>query len=187
MTAGEPLPFPLGHGSVTTTTRRGRGVSIRHIEPQDATLLVDLFHRLSPETRRLRFFAPRNNVPDEIVWREARAGANIDPLVEAALIATLPEEGQERAVGVARMVRSPDEPATAEVALVVRDDFQGEGLGALLFDLLLQVALVQGIRRLVAITLAENGAMRQLVRKAGLPFTSQTRLGETTMIIELID
>jgi hypothetical protein len=29
--------------------------------------------------------------------------------------------------------------------------------------------------------------MRQLVRKAGLPFTSQTRLGETTMIIQLSD
>ncbi len=107
--------------------------------------------------------------------------------MQAALIATVPEEGQERAVGVARMVRGSDDQAMAEVALVVRDDFQGEGLGTVLFDLLLQVALVQGIKRLCAVTLAENGAMRQLVRKAGLPCTSHTRLGETTMIIELSD
>jgi RimJ/RimL family protein N-acetyltransferase len=184
-TTGEP-PFPLGHGSVTTTTKRGRDVLIRHILPADAALLVDLFHQLSAETRRLRFFAPRADVPDEVIWREAEQGANINPQVEAALIATVREAQQERAAGVARMVRTIGAPPTAEVAIVIRDDYQGEGLGLVLFDLLVQVALVRGLQRLQAVSLAENIGMRQLIRKTGLPFTSETLRGETISTIELI-
>ncbi len=181
------LPFPLGHGSVTMTTGRGRDVRIRHIAPADAALLVDLFHQLSAETRRLRFFVPRSDVPTEVIWREAERDANINPQVEVALIATVSEAEQECAVGVARMVRDAGDPATAEVAIVVRDDYQGEGLGAVLFDLLVQVALVRGLGRLRAVSLAENMGMRRLIRKTGLPFSSETRYGETTTTIELSD
>jgi hypothetical protein len=54
-------PFPFGFGSVTMPTRRERTVKIRHVEPADAGLLVDLFNRLSPTSRRMRFFV--SNLP----------------------------------------------------------------------------------------------------------------------------
>jgi RimJ/RimL family protein N-acetyltransferase len=187
MTDDTPPPFPLGYGSVTITTRRGRAVRIRHIVPEDAALLVDLFNHLSPETRRMRFLRPRNDVPNEVFWPEARRFAAIDPLVEAALIGLVSEEDRDHAVGVARLARDADDPNVAEMAIVLRDDYQGEGLGTLLFDLLLQVAMVRGLKRLVAISLAENDAFRRLVRKSGLPFTSQTAYGETTTTITLSD
>jgi RimJ/RimL family protein N-acetyltransferase len=180
-------PFPLGHGSVTVVTKRGRTVHIRHIAPVDAALLVDLFNRLSPTTRRLRFFSPMIDIPQEQIWSDARRLSAIDPLVDAALIATIPENGQERAVGVARLVRDSGDSTAAEVAIVLRDDYQGEGLGTRLFDLLLQVALVRGLKRLWAISLAENSAFHHLVRNSGLPFTSQTLRGETTTTITLSD
>lgn len=187
MTTETSVPFPLGHGTVAITTRRGRAVHIRHIVPEDAALLVDLFDRLSLETRRLRFFTPKPDVPDEVIWPEAMRLSNINPLVQAALIGTIQETANEHAVGVARLVREPDDPTTAEVAIVVRDDYQGEGLGTVLFDLLIQVAMVRGLKRLRAISLAENEAVHRLVRKTGLPVTSQTLRGETTMIISLRD
>jgi RimJ/RimL family protein N-acetyltransferase len=183
----QPLPFPLGHGSVTTTTRRGRAVHIRNIASEDTALLVDLYHNLSDETRRLRFMGPRPDLPDEVLWPEMMRRSHIDPLVEAALIATAPDAERERAVGVARMVRGDTDPDAAEVAIVLRDDYQAEGLGTVLFDLLVQVALVRGLKRLVAVSLAENAGMHRLVRKTGLPFTSQTSYGETTMVILLTD
>ena len=185
MTTAESLPFPLGHGSVAITTRRRRDVHIRHIVPEDAALLIDLFNRLSSETRRLRFFTPKPDLPDEILWPKAVSLSNINPLVQAALIGTVQEMGHEHAVGVARMVRDADDPTTAEVAIVARDDYQGEGLGTVLFDLLIQVAMVRGLKRLRAISLAENKAVHRLVRNTGLPITSQTLRGETTMIISL--
>jgi GNAT superfamily N-acetyltransferase len=187
MSTDEPLPFPLGQGSVTVTTRRGRDVHIRHITAEDAALLIDLFNQLSLETRRLRFFAPKPDVPDEVLWPQAVRLSNINPLVEAALIGTVPEATPERAVGVARLVRDADDAATAEVAIVVRDDYQSEGLGTVLFDLLIQVAMVRDLKRLRAVSLAENEAIQRLVRNTGLPVTSRTLRGETTMIILLAD
>jgi len=187
MSTDEPLPFPLGHGSVTVTTRRERDVHIRHITAEDAALLIDLFGQLSPETRRLRFFAPKPDAPDEVLWPQAMRLSNINPLVEAALIGTVTEPTLERAVGVARLVRDADDATTAEVAIVLRDDYQREGLGTVLFDLLIQVAMVRGLKRLRVVSLAENAAVQRLVRKTGLPVTSRTLRGETTMIISLAD
>jgi acetyltransferase len=186
MTAAEQ-PFPLGHGSVTATTRSGRAIQIRHILPEDAVLLVDLYNNLSPETRRLRFMAPTPDLPAEVLWPEAMRLSHINPQVQAALIVLAREDEQDRAVGVARLICDDDDPATAEVAIVLRDDYQREGLGTLLFDLLIQVALVRGLKRLRAVTLAENVAMQRLVRKSGLPFTGSTSYGETTMMIRLSD
>jgi RimJ/RimL family protein N-acetyltransferase len=187
MTGDASLPFPLGHGSVTVTSRRGRAVHIRHIAAEDAARLVDLFNHLSPETRRMRFFSPRIDTPDDVLWPEAMRLADINPLVEAALIATVLEDGQEHAVGVARLIREAEGAPQAEVAIVLRDDYQGEGLGTTLFDLLVQVALVRGLKRLWAVSLAENVAFHRLVRNSGLPFTSQTLRGETTTTITLSD
>jgi RimJ/RimL family protein N-acetyltransferase len=187
MSDDQQLPFPLGHGCVTITTSRGREVHIRHILPEDATLLLELFNRLSPETRRMRFFSPKDNVPAEVLWPEMVRLADINPLVEAALIVTILEAGQERAIGVARLIRDTADTTKAEWAIVLRDDYQGEGLGTVLFDLLLQVAMVRGLKRLWAVSLAENVALHRLVRNSGLPITSQTRRGETTLIISLSD
>lgn len=187
MITNAELPFPVGHGSVIVTTRHERAVVIRHILPEDAALLVDLYKRLSPETRRLRFLSPQPDRSDEFLWPEAMRLSNINPLVEAALIGVVREDTIEHSVGVARLARDEADATTAEVAIVLRDDYQGVGLGTQLFDLLLQVALVRGLKSLRAFTLAENTAMRQLVRNSGLPFTQATSYGETTIIIALAD
>jgi acetyltransferase len=181
----KPVPFPFGFGSATLTSRRGRRVHVRHIRPDDDALLVELFGRLSEETRRMRFFSPLPDLPDAIIWREAHRLADIDPVASAALVATVEEEGRERAVGVARLGGVPRDPEAAEPAIVLRDDYQGEGIGTALFDLLVQVAMVRGYRRLRAISLAENVAVQRLIARLGLPFASETRRGETTTVIEL--
>jgi L-amino acid N-acyltransferase YncA len=104
-----------------------------------------------------------------------------------ALIAAVVEEQQERAVGLGQLEPIQNDPTAAEVAIVLRDDYQGEGLGKARFDLLLQVALVRGLKRIVAITLAENEMMYLLAREAGFPVTSETHQGETTVMIGLSD
>lgn len=178
------VPYPLGHGQVGITTRRGDRVRIRHIVARDAALLVDLFHNLSERTKWLRFFSPVG-IPAERLWSEATRLSDIDPAIQAALIATIEQEGVERAVAVARLIRDRALADTAEVAIVVRDDFQGEGIGRTIFDLLVQIALVQGITRLYAITLHENRGMQRLARGVGLPVTVRMDGGEMTITIHL--
>lgn len=180
-------PFPLGHGSYTATIKDGRTVVIRHISAEDDDLLVVLYHQLSPETRRLRFLTDRPNLPDELIWKEAIRLSHIDPLAEAALIAVVPHAGTEQAIGVARLAREREDAGVAEFAIVIRDDYQRGGLGTLLFDLLLQVAMVRGLRQLRGLSLAENQGILRLIRRSGLPFSTHTSRGETTTLISLLD
>lgn len=178
------VPYPLGHGQVGITTRSGVPVRIRHIVARDAALLVDLFQNLSERTRWLRFFSPVG-IPPERLWSEATRLSDIDPAIEAALIATIDVDGKEVAVAVARMIRVTALADAAEVAIVVRDDMQREGIGRTIFDLLVQTALVQGIKRLIAITLPENYGMQRLARGVGLPVSVQRAPGELTITIHL--
>lgn len=188
MVENEKRPsFPHGHGSVTTATKSGAPVVIRNIEAADDRLLFDLYKQLSPETRRLRFLSARPNLPDEEIWKLAVRLSHIDAWTEAALIATVQEDGRARAVGVARLARDRADERAAEFAIVIRDDYQREGLGTLLFDLLLQVAMVRGLTTLRGYALAENQGLIRLVEKVGLPFTRRTSYGETMVEISLLD
>jgi acetyltransferase len=180
------VPYPLGHGRVGITTSSGQCVCIRHIVAGDAELLVDLFHHLSEQTKWLRFCSSVG-IPEERLWDEATRLSDIDPRIQAALIATIDEDGGEHAVAVARMIRDLPLSDTAEVAIVVRDDFQREGIGRTIFDLLVQVALVQDIKRLYAITLPENLGMQRLARGVGLPVSVQIQAGEMTITIHVQD
>ena len=178
------VPYPLGHGQVGLITRSGQRVRIRHITPRDAALLVDLNRKLSPRTKWLRFFSTVG-IPEERLLDEAARLSDLDPAISAALIGTIAQDGQEQAVAVARMIREQPLGDTAEVAIVVRDDFQREGIGRVIFDLLVQTALVQDIKRLYAITLPENFGMQRLARGVGLPVTVRTQEGEMRITIHL--
>lgn len=168
----------------TYVIRDGRQVTIRFITPDDARLLVDLYSRLSEMTRRLRFHSMRQNVPLEEVEQEAKRLSDLDPANQAALVATIEEEGEDRIVAVARLARSED-PVEAESAIVVRDDFQRQGLGSHLLKLLVEVARAMDIQRLTAWIMAENLHMLHIVQKSGLDVSAETRYGETFISVPL--
>jgi RimJ/RimL family protein N-acetyltransferase len=65
---------------------------------------------------------------------------------------------------VARCVRLPDRPDTAEMAIVVGDPWQMQGLGRELATRLADAALAVGIRRFAATMLGDNEAARRLMR-----------------------
>jgi RimJ/RimL family protein N-acetyltransferase len=168
----------------TYVIRDGRRVNIRPITPADAPLLVDLYSRLSETTRRLRFHSMRQNVPLEEIEQEAERLSDLDPAHQAALVAVAEEEGEERIVAVARLARSRD-PAEAESAIVVRDDYQRQGLGTHLLKLLVEVARSMDIERLTAWVMAENLHMMQIIQKSGLDVSAETRYGETFISVPL--
>lgn len=90
----------------------------------------------------------------------------MDGVDHVALVVT-PVEDPQRILVVARCVRLPEEPKSAEFAIVVGDPFQHEGLAAALMERLAAAAQEQGITHFRATMLAENAAAHALVR--GLP------------------
>lgn len=66
-----------------------------------------------------------------------------------------------------RFVREMADPAVAEIAFIVADDFQGRGIGGLLMDALIISAQISGVRRFTARMLSENLAMRAILDRYG--------------------
>lgn len=64
-----------------------------------------------------------------------------------------------------RLVKMP--ASDAEVAFVVSDDFQGQGIGTEFMRLLIQFARNESLTALQAIFVAENQAMRRLCLRFG--------------------
>ncbi len=182
------LPNQPNLGAVVTlATRDGRQVRVRHMRQQDADLLERMFFRLSSETRYRRFFVPLDNLEEERVHREAARLATIDPAMETALVGVISEEGREEAVAVARYTCLANREEACEGSIVIRDDFQGVGIGRQLFDLLVQVALAHGLRHMVLLTHADNSGMIALVQGLGVPYKGHYSAGLYEMDVQLTD
>jgi GNAT superfamily N-acetyltransferase len=125
-----------------------------------------------------------SGVPNDRVRRHAERMAAVDPRTDLALVAVVAESEQPHAIGVGRIM-GIGEPQGAEVALLVRDDYQREGVGTALAAQLLQAARARGLAHLTAIYLPENIAIERLLRTWGLPATRETRQGYTIAVFDL--
>ncbi|MEI8255443.1 MAG: GNAT family N-acetyltransferase [Deltaproteobacteria bacterium] len=137
----------------------GLCVRLRHIRPDDGEELRRAFARLSPTSRFRRFFGGFDTLDDATV----RYLTSVDGQDHVAIVAYTdsPDLKTDVGLGVARFIRLPDEPEVAEAAIVVVDDFQGRGIGALLGDTLAAAARERGITRFRAEVLASNGPARE--------------------------
>jgi RimJ/RimL family protein N-acetyltransferase len=139
--------------------RDGSKVLIRQVQPADAPLLADGFARLSPQSRRMRFLARK----DQLSAAELRYFTDIDHHDHEALGAL--DQADGRGVGVARYIRDADDPHAAEIAVTIVDDWQGRGLGTELLARLSARARREGICRFTALVAEDNMAMAGLLRK----------------------
>lgn len=146
----------------TLGLRDGRQVVLRPIRRSDALRLIDLHGRLSSDTQYLRFFGPK----PELTADEAEYLAAVDFDRRFAVVASVKEAGRERVVAVGRFDTTTAE--TAECAIVVRDDYQRQGLGTALLQRLVQVARGRGLKAFSGEVLAENTQMLNLLRRHGL-------------------
>jgi len=171
----------------TYTTPTGQTISIRLAEKNDAALFVEMFQRLSPETKRLRFHLYTAKIPEERIWQEARDLVDLDPQCRVAVMATVMEDdGKEHAVGVARLVRATPTDTDAEIAIVVRDDFQRKGLGKYLLRMLADRGRQIGLTHFTAWIMAENIRLMKLVEGMELKnVESKTRHGERKIRVPL--
>lgn len=159
-------------------------VWVRLLRPKDAHYLVDLFEHMGPESRYRRFHQVADNVPAAQVWEEAERIATARPDEQLGLIAfsTLPDEG-EVTVGVARIVWLSDE--TAEVAMSVRDDRQGQGIGKRLLAMVLELAQISGAETVVGTVQNDNDPMWHLLAKLLYPVRRTIDGTESEIVIDL--
>ncbi len=138
---------------------------IRPVSGADRALLADLFERLSPQSRYLRFHTPTPRVdPSELVRL-----IEVDGRTHVTLAAVDPRDGSF--AGVAQYAPAGD--GSTDVAFAVADEWQRRGVGTMLALALLRRAAANRRQRLVAMTLGENRAARALLKRIGFGVTSR--------------
>jgi acetyltransferase len=143
----------------------GRDVILRPIRPEDEPLERDLIAGLSPESSRFRFFQIIRDISHDMLSRFC----NIDYAREMAIIAEYTGGGSRRNVGVGRLIMDSED--SGEFAVVVADDFQNNGLGLKLCDILIGIGAEKNLKSIFGIVLNDNKKMIGLSRKLG--FTLQ--------------
>jgi RimJ/RimL family protein N-acetyltransferase len=156
--------------------RDGTSLEVRPIRPADADALVALHARLSADTIYRRYFGARPHLSPADVDRFTR----VDGRARFALVAM---RGPDL-VAVARYEGRPGE-RSAELAVVIDDALQHQGVGRLMLERLLDVARAAGLDTIEADVLAGNAAMLGLLRRLELPQRRETDGETVTVSIDL--
>lgn len=141
--------------------RDGSDILIRPIAPGDKQRLVEGFNRLSAESRYRRFLTPMNRLSARML----RYLTEIDHHDHEALIAEAASDGEP--LGVARFIRTADDPKAAEVAVTVVDHWQCRGVATELLRRLEDRAIDEGLDRFTATCLADNTDVLALLGDIG--------------------
>lgn len=150
----------------------GASLRLRPIRGDDDERLVAFHQRLSFDSIYRRYFYEHPRLSHD----EVRHLTQVDYVDRLALVI---EDGEEL-VAVGRYDRSPN-TTTAEVAFVVRDDYQHLGLGHRLLDTLTDAAWARGITTFSAETLYTNRDMMSLFRHSGHTLTTSVSRGDISV------
>ena len=175
---------PVGDILQPIQARDGRWVETRFLRPDDGPLLVDLLAHLSPESRYARFHVPVHDLSPAELEVLLPPYLDVDGVNHVALLAVIQEEGGEVAIGVARFKRSPG-AREAEAAVVVRDDWQRQGVGKALLRQLMAIAWDLGIHRLTAYVHPGNRPLMQLLRSLNCRTEHHLAHGEDLLVVHL--
>jgi RimJ/RimL family protein N-acetyltransferase len=131
-------------------------VGLARLERSDGEALLRLFYRLSPETIYRRFHSPvvrpEQAHPERLL--------DIDHFNREAVVAVVDGE----IVGVARYFRQPG-ASSAELAVVVADDWQRQGVATRMVGGLAVLARSAGVERFTATIQPDNRPALALLRR----------------------
>ena len=177
--ASRPPSSRLPAFETTLTTRVGRRIHLRRAEPTDTATLRRFFRQLSPEDRHRRFLSTAADIaPDQLDRMVDRAGHDATFLV-------LDQGPQGALVAVATLARF-DDLARAEVAISVRSDLKGQGIGWTVLNALMVYARAHGVQLVESVEAVDNLAALALEQELGFairacPDDPSLRLAERSL------
>jgi len=147
-------------------------VFLRPVRISDEPLLKDFFYSLSDKSLYRRFSSARTDMPHE----RLQEFVIIDYTKKMIILAVKEQEGKEEILGLGQYEIN-EGTRTAEVALVVKDDYQRQGMGTELLTYLTQLAKKQGLLGFTAEVLVENRPMFRLFEKMGFDTEERSEAG----------
>jgi len=155
----------------------GVRVTIRPIGPADRDWEIAFVRKLSETSRYYRFHSTLKELTPALIERFTECHYPDD----LALVAMVDTEFGSEQIGVTRYIREPGTDR-AEIAIVVADAWQNQGIATRLLLDLRDLAHRGGIHQLYASVLRENGRMLELCRKLGFSLEGAPLDSRTSML-----
>ena len=154
------------------TTKKGLEVFLRPVKISDEPILKDFFYALSDQSMHRRFISFRRDMPHNQLQKYVA----IDYTREMIILGVIKSDDKEEIVGLGQYGINKD-AHTAEVAFVVKDEYQNKGVGSELLSYLTYLAQTQGLLGFTAEVLMENQTMLHLFEKAGFDIERRSDSG----------
>jgi acyl-CoA hydrolase/RimJ/RimL family protein N-acetyltransferase len=152
-------------------------VKIRAIKPSDEDMMRRFFYHFSEESRYLRFFSSISAMPH----KKMQAYVSVDYISSLSLVAIINQRGTERIIGECRYAYDAHN-GCYEMAFLVDEEFQGQGIGTFLVDYILNIAKKNRIKQIRAAVLPGNINMINIFNN--VPFTSVILSDDKEIIFE---
>lgn len=157
----------------------GTDIDFRPIHPTDEPNIRDLLYDLSQETIYYRFMSHQ----EKFGQRQIQDFVYVDHRTDIAIVGTLPEAYGDEIIVVGRYYLD-ERTNRAEVAFVVRDEWQNKGLGSFVFKHLVNIAKANGISGFTAEVLRNNNRMQAVFNHSELKVTSAIEEGVYSFIMD---
>jgi RimJ/RimL family protein N-acetyltransferase/succinyl-CoA synthetase alpha subunit len=148
--------------------------SIRKTKLTEKEKIRELFLQTSAESRYYRFFGATNQLDDKVLDSMLK-----NDVYNVSLVCIV----KDSIVGIANYNANSD-LQSAEVSFLVKDEFQGRGIGTLLLEELAKYAWLRGIKELEAIVLADNYNMIGVFKNSGFELVHE-KLDFSTIHLKL--
>jgi len=153
-------------------TKQGQAFQVRPLRESDLGLVADLLVHLSRESLFLRFMTPFPKQTPEAALEKTLKLWIANPQLVVAMLAIVEIDGQEQVIGIGEVNRLAD-ALPVEVGLVVRDDFQQQGIGSAIVFELSAFGKKHDLNSWQAILQTENRGVMDFARKLGFAFNSK--------------
>ncbi|MGA7878871.1 MAG: GNAT family N-acetyltransferase [Desulfoferrobacter sp.] len=140
----------------------GTIVEFRPLMPSDEFAYRNFFYSLQEDTIYYRFFYYKKLFSHETVQQH---WASVDYRKNMSLVGITSMAGRKEIIAIASYAQGEENADKAEVALVVREDYQNMGIGSHLLEKLEEIAKENGYKGFVASVLRENTGMIHVFKK----------------------
>ena len=157
----------------------GTVIHFRPVHPIDEPLMRDLLYDLSQETIYYRFMSHSQRFGQ----KQIQNFVYVDHRKDVAIVGTLPEAFGDEIIIVGRYYLD-ERTNRAEVAFVIRDEWQSKGLGTFMFKHLVKIAMASGISGFTAEVLRNNKRMQAVFNHSGFKVQSMVEEGVYSFVID---
>jgi GNAT superfamily N-acetyltransferase len=165
--------------SATERLRDGRTFEVRALKPGDETEMLAAVGRIGTQSLYRRFMGAKRGFSE----KERAFFLNVDFVNHVALVAVVKEGDRATIVAGGRYI--VERPGTAEIAFAVIDDYQRQGIGAVLLRNLAALARAAGLKEFTAEVLPDNTPMLKVFEKSGLTFSSKRSADGVHAVLQL--